>query len=88
MFDVICQTIKSLSIQGILPAHLNSSVIKANDTLLDLGLDSMGQLTLLSELKGRLSVNLPADQVDAMTTLHELALILERANTLEFSTAV
>lgn len=88
MFDVICQTIRSLSIQGILPTHLNDSTIKANDTLLDLGLDSMGQLTLLSELKGRLSVNLPADQVDATTTLHELALILERANTLAFSTAV
>lgn len=88
MFDVICQTIKSLSIQGILPAHLNGSAIKANDTLLDLGLDSMGQLTLLSELKGRLSLSLPADQVDATTTLHELALILERANTLAFDAAV
>lgn len=88
MFDVICQIISSLSAQGILPAHLSSSPLRANDTLLDLGLDSMGQLTLLSELRGRLSAQLPADPIDGMTTLQELAQLLEHASAFEPSAAI
>ncbi|KGU83056.1 hypothetical protein E3Z27_15550 [Pseudomonas mediterranea] len=88
MFDVICQTIHRLSTQGILPAHLNGYPLKASDTLLDLGLDSMGQLTLLSELRGQLSADFSASVIDAMTTLQELAQLLEHASTFELSAAV
>nr|WP_283812165.1 acyl carrier protein [Pseudomonas corrugata] len=62
--------------------------MKASDTLLDLGLDSMGQLTLLSELRGQLSADFSASLIDAMTTLQELAQLLENASTFELSAAV
>ncbi|WP_248800426.1 phosphopantetheine-binding protein [Pseudomonas sp. MWU13-2105] len=88
MFDVICQTIRSLSLQGILPAHLNSMPLQPDDALLDLGLDSLSQLTLLSELRGRLEVSIPSEPIDGMTTLRELAQLLEGANVFDLSPAI
>nr|WP_256261527.1 phosphopantetheine-binding protein [Pseudomonas gingeri] len=62
--------------------------LQPDDALLDLGLDSLSQLTLLSELRGRLEVSLPSDLLDGMTTLHELAQMLEGANVFDLSPAI
>jgi len=88
VFDVICQTIRSLSLQGILPAHLSSLPLQPDDALLDLGLDSLSQLTLLSELRGRLEVSIPAEPIDGLTTLGELAELLDEANVFDLSPAI
>jgi aryl carrier-like protein len=72
VFEFICTTIREMAGQGLLPAHLQQVPLRPQDCLVDLGLDSLGQLTLLSELQARLDVAEQRDRIDGFTPLAEL----------------
>lgn len=56
MFELICDVLHENARNGILPAHIGEIAPTPQMSLSDLGLDSLGKLTVLSELCGRLGI--------------------------------
>ena len=56
MLDVIHDVLRENARSGILPAHVADVTPTADMTLSELGLDSLGKLTVLSEVCGRLGI--------------------------------
>lgn len=56
MFDLICHVLHENAKNGILPAYVSDISPTPEMCLSDLGLDSLGKLTVLSELCGRLGI--------------------------------
>lgn len=73
MFDLICDTLRQTASLGILPSHLATQPLTPDMRLIDLGIDSLGTMTLLSELGGRLSSPMLDVDIGAQTTLAEIA---------------
>ena len=77
MFDLICQVLRDFAAQDILPAHLKQLPFMPQTRLDELGIDSLGLMTMLSELCGRLGIPL-LDDVSDQLSLGELAERLEK----------
>ena len=73
MFDLICETLRETASLGILPSHLATQPLSPDMRLIDLGIDSLGTMTLLSEIGGRLSSPMLDLDIGAHTTLAEMA---------------
>lgn len=56
VFDLICLVLRENAEQGILPTHLNECPLTPQTRLADLGIDSLGKLTVLAEMCGRLEI--------------------------------
>ncbi|MCW5231591.1 phosphopantetheine-binding protein [Verminephrobacter eiseniae] len=56
MLELICDVLHENARNGILPAHIGDIAPTPQMSLSDLGIDSLGKLTVLSELCGRLGI--------------------------------
>ena len=73
MFNLICETLRETASLGILPSHLATQPLSPDMRLIDLGIDSLGTMTLLSEIGGRLSAPMLDLDIGPNTTLDEIA---------------
>ena len=73
MFNLICEVLRESASNGILPPHLAAQELLPETTLIDLGIDSLGAMTLLSEIAGRLSVSMDTVEVGPSTSLGEIS---------------
>jgi hypothetical protein len=78
MFNLVCEVLRDSASSGILPPHLAAQELSPETTLIDLGIDSLGGMTLLSEIAGRLSVSMDAVEVGPATSLGEISERLAR----------
>ncbi|OHX13490.1 acyl carrier protein [Chromobacterium sphagni] len=79
MFDLICNVLRENAERGILPTHLATSELDPDTLLPELGIDSLGVMTLISELCGRLGIE-PLDLAAfEHSSLEELAGLLQAA---------
>jgi hypothetical protein len=76
----LVELIHRLARQGDLPQHLLASPLGAGTRLERLGLDSLGNLTLLEELEQWTGLELPDEALDPGCSLAE---VVERLNALE-----
>ena len=72
-FDAVKQTILRQVSSGILPAYIARLDLYPETTLLDLGLDSLGTMTLIVELENHFLEGFPATQLSDNLTLGEIA---------------
>ena len=79
MFNIICETVRITATVGILPSYLATHPLSPEMRLVDLGIDSLGTMTLMSEIAGRLSVPLPDLYLAPTTTRSDIAACLTSA---------
>jgi len=79
MFDALCETLRHTASLGILPSYLATQPLSPDMRLIDLGIDSLGTMTLISEIGGRLSAPLPEIDLDPTATLGDIAQALADA---------
>lgn len=73
MFNIICETVRKTATVGILPSYLATQPLSPEMRLVDLGIDSLGTMTLMSEIAGRLSAPLLDLDLAPTTTLGDIA---------------
>lgn len=73
MFNIICDTLRETATAGILPSYLATQALSPEMRLIDLGIDSLGAMTLMSEISGRLSAPMLDMEMGPETTLGEIA---------------
>src|SRR5207302_1544516 len=71
--DVIRQTILRQVASGMLPAYIAKLDLAPDTRLFDLGIDSLGKMTLIVELGGYFPQGLPKGWLDESVTLGEIA---------------
>jgi acyl carrier protein len=71
--DVIRQTILRQVSSGILPAYIAELDLAPETRLFDLGIDSLGKMTLIAELGSYFPQGLPRGWLDESATLGEIA---------------
>lgn len=79
MFELICDVLHENARNGILPAHIGDIAPTPQMSLSDLGLDSLGRLTVLSELCGRLGIPQIDLDLHERISLEEFSRMLYRA---------
>lgn len=80
MFEMICGVLREYAAHGILPAHLGQFPLARETRLSELGIDSLGKLTVLSEVCGRMDLpQFDLEMMDERLSLGEFAHLLERA---------
>lgn len=79
MFNLICETLRNTAKLGILPTYLATQPLTPEMRLIDLGIDSLGTMTLLSEVAGRLSAPMLNLDIGPGATLGDIAEDLQTA---------
>ena len=77
-FDIIKETILRQVSSGILPAYVARLNLSPETRLLDLGIDSLGKMTLIAELGDYFSKEFPELGPDESVTLGEIAAQMRR----------
>jgi len=72
-FDIIKQTILRQVSSGILPGYIARLDLSPETRLLDLGIDSLGKMTLLVELQNHFPAEFPGIGLGESATLGEIA---------------
>ncbi len=72
-FEILVYTIRSLAKERQLPKKLANKELLPSTLLDDLGMDSLGQLNLISELEERIDTTFPESGLGGMETLEDLA---------------
>jgi acyl carrier protein len=71
--DLVIETLRALARDGELPATIAGEVLHADTVIDDLGLDSMGKLSLLGAVEERADLALPEAALSGIRTLGDLA---------------
>lgn len=79
VFDLICNVLRENAEKGILPTHLNECPLTPQTRLADLGIDSLGTLTVLSEMCGRLGIPQIEFDLHEQLSLDDLGRLLSSA---------
>lgn len=79
MFETICQSLRDNAAAALLPASLHTQVLTPDTCLIDLGIDSLGTMTLLADVAQRLSMPVPELDIDPTFTLGQLAEAMQQA---------
>lgn len=79
MFELICDVLRENARNGVFPAHICDVSPTPQMSLSDLGLDSLGRLTVLSELCGRLGIPQIDLDLHERVSLEEFSRMLHRA---------
>ncbi len=77
-FDFIKQTILRQVSSSILPAYIAELDLSPETRLLDLGIDSLGKMTLIVELESYFPNEFPEMQLNESVTLGEIAAQMSR----------
>jgi acyl carrier protein len=72
-FDIVKGTILRQVSSGILPEYITRLDLSPETRLLDLGIDSLGKMTLLVELQDYLPQGFPVESMGEGTTLGDVA---------------
>jgi acyl carrier protein len=80
MFELICDVLQENARNGILPTHIGDMSLMPQMSMSDLGLDSLGKLTVLSELCGRLGIPQVDMDLHEHISLDEFGHLLRRAS--------
>ena len=83
MFDLICCVLRENAEMGILPSHLSQFLLTPQTCLADLGIDSLGKLTVLSEVCGRLGIPQIDLELHEQLSLEEFGHLLSNATKLQ-----
>ncbi len=78
-FEVVVNTIRDLARDNQLPKRLAEKELLPSTLLEDLGMDSLGQLNLLSELEERIDDTFAESAISGIDTLADLAEIVTRS---------
>lgn len=79
MFNLLSQTLRQSAALGMLPTCLATVPLTPEMRLVDLGIDSLGSMTLLSEVGERLSLPLPDLEVSPTSTLGDISRLMQSA---------
>jgi acyl carrier protein len=71
--DLVIETLRALARDGELPAAIAEEVLHADSAIDELGLDSMGKLSLLGAVEERADLALPEAALSGIRTLGDLA---------------
>ena len=75
-FEIVVETIRELARGNQLPKRLAEKELLPSTLLEDLGMDSLGQLNLLSELEERIDDTFSESAISGIDTLEDLAEIV------------
>lgn len=78
--EVLESIVRELAAKGTLPKELKTLELKPELVLDDLGIDSLGMASMLTELEDRLDVMLPDDALEKLTTVGDILEYLEKAD--------
>jgi acyl carrier protein len=73
---MVIESIRLLASEGSLPGNLATAPLDGNTRVDDLGADSLGKLSLLSEIENRADVIISESKITNMRTLDDLAIAL------------
>jgi acyl carrier protein len=76
MFEFVCKVLREMAVMGILPSHIATEPLASSNSLVDLGIDSLGSMTLFSEIAGRLSLSTFDIDLNPNMTLGDIAELL------------
>jgi acyl carrier protein len=76
---LVIDSIRRLASCGELPRDLNARPLDGETAIDELGIDSLGKLSLLSELEERAEVRLSEGAIMGLRTLDDLARVLGEA---------
>lgn len=78
-FEIVVETIRDLARDNQLPKRLADKELLPSTLLEDLGMDSLGQLNLLSELEERIDDTFSESAISGIDTLGDLAEIVTKS---------
>lgn len=78
-FEIVVETIRDLARDNQLPKRLADKELLPSTQLEDLGMDSLGQLNLLSELEERIDATFSETAISGIDTLADLAEIVAQS---------
>lgn len=84
-FEIVVETIRDLARDNQLPKRLAGKELLPSTLLEDLGMDSLGQLNLLSELEERVDDTFSESAISGIDTLADLAEIVTRSKEKQMS---
>jgi len=79
MINVVMKAIRSLAERGEVPRDLAQRALAAETTIEELAIDSLGKLSLLTELEDLADVGLSEGMLAGLRTLGDMARMLETA---------
>lgn len=84
-FEIVVEAIRDLARDNQLPKRLADKELLPSTLLEDLGMDSLGQLNLLSELEERIDDTFSESAISSIDTLEDLAEIITKSRERQMS---
>jgi acyl carrier protein len=82
VFALIVETVRSLSLKGNFPRELISRPLEKETAITELGIDSLGKLSLISEIEDKAETMLGEGDLPGIKTLGDLAEVVVRSRAL------